>query len=52
MPLDIAVQVYTNTVGNLIGYWLINQQQPKAAEMDKYVRVTLNPFYFDLLEID
>ena len=50
VPLEIAVQVYANTVGNLLSYWLLNNKQPEASVMDQYVRATLNPFYFDLLE--
>ena len=49
VPLEIAVQVYANTIGNLLTYWLKNDKQPDAATMDQYLRATLNPFYFDLL---
>jgi hypothetical protein len=50
VPLNIAVQVYSTTVGQLFGTWLINNNQPSADVMDKYLQATLNPFYFELLE--
>ena len=50
VPLNIAVQVYSTTVGQLLGTWLLNKNEPSADVMDKYLQATLNPFYFELLE--
>ena len=50
VPLDIAVQVYSNTVSQLLGTWLLNDKKPSATTMDKYLQATLNPFYFELLK--
>ena len=50
VPLNIAVQVYSSTVGQLLGTWLLNDKKPNAATMDEYLQATLNPFYFDLLK--
>lgn len=51
VPLDIAVQVYASAVGALLTYWLKNNKQPRAEEMDRHLQATLQPFFFNIPDL-
>ncbi|EZH66627.1 hypothetical protein DH09_11955 [Bacillaceae bacterium JMAK1] len=50
VPQEIAIEVYSNTIGTLLSYWMKNQKEETPKEMDNYFHSVLNPMYFDMLK--